>query len=191
MVLPSFTIGNLFLNPSWIAFRSNFHGHPKSNWLACIGTFTHNLIRILPNSKHNKYLLSNLHFNTCIQPLQSTRPRMLNTTQIQFLHKSTTSYISTTTSIDYHATYLVLDVTSSVKYVFPLLIYNIFDLHVQCTPYNQGLPLNRIWNLLITTIHQRWHLFTFRLVTLRFNLPIISCKHNSSVWTLICNMPLP
>jgi hypothetical protein len=51
---------------------------------------------------------------------------MLNITQIQFLHKSITSYISTTTSIDYHATYLVLDVTSSVKYVFPLLICIIF-----------------------------------------------------------------
>jgi len=58
---------------------------------------------------------------------------MLNTTQIQFLHNSITSYISTTTSIDYHATYLVLDVTSSVKYVFPLMIYIIFfDLHVKC-----------------------------------------------------------
>ena len=58
--------------------------------------------------------------------LQSIKPRMLNTTQIQFLHKSITSNISTTTSINYHATYLVLDVTSSVKYIFPLLIYIIF-----------------------------------------------------------------
>jgi predicted P-loop ATPase len=92
---------------------------------------THNLIRILPNSKHNQYLLSNFHFTTFIQPLQSIRPRMLNTTQIQFIHKSITRYISTTTSIDYHATYLVLNVTSSVKYIFPLLIYIIFfDLHV-------------------------------------------------------------
>jgi len=118
--------------------------------------------------------------------------RIYNTTQIQFLHKSITSNISTATSINYHAIYLVLDMTSSVKYVFPLLIYIIFfDLHVQRKPYNQGLPLNRICNLLITTIHQRWHLFIFSFVTFRFNLPIISCKHNSSIWTLRCNMPLP
>jgi len=79
-----------------------------------------------------------------------------------------------------------------IKYVFPFLIYIIFfDLHVQRTPYNQGLPLNRICNLLITTIHQRWHLFTFRFVTFIFNLTIVSCKHNSSVWTMRCNVPLP
>ena len=34
---------------------------------------THNLIRILSNSKHNRHLLSNLHFTTFIQPLQSIR----------------------------------------------------------------------------------------------------------------------
>jgi hypothetical protein len=57
---------------------------------------------------------------------------MLNTTQIQFLHKSITRYISTTTSIDYHATYLVLDVTSSVKYVFPQ--QDMQSLHFQIQP---------------------------------------------------------
>jgi hypothetical protein len=35
---------------------------------------TYNLIRILPNSKYNQYLLSNLHFTTFIQPLHSIRP---------------------------------------------------------------------------------------------------------------------
>jgi len=153
---------------------------------------THNLIRIFPNRKHNQCLLSNLHLTTFIQPLQSIRLMMLNTTLIQFLHKSITSYISTTTSIIYRATYLVLDVPSSVKYIFPLLIYIIFfDLDVQRTPYNQGLPLNWICNLLITTIHQRWHLFTFKFVMFKFNLPIVSYKHYSSVWTLRCNVPLP
>ena len=106
---------------------------------------THNLIRIIPNSKHNRYLLSNLHFTTFIQLLQSITPRMLNITQIQFLHKSITSYINTTTFINYHVKYLVLDVTLSVKYVFLDLIYIIFfDLDVQHTPNNQGLPLNWI-----------------------------------------------
>ena len=43
------------------------------------------------------------------------------------------------------ASYLVLDVASSVKYVFPLLIDIIFfDLHVQHTPYNQDLSFNKI-----------------------------------------------
>jgi hypothetical protein len=55
-----------------------------------------------------------------------------------------------TTSINYHATYPVLYVASSVKYVFLVLIDIIFfDLHVQRTPYNQGLSFNRICNLLI------------------------------------------
>jgi hypothetical protein len=92
-------------------------------------------------------------FTIFIQPLQPIRPRMLNTTHIQFPHKSITSYIITTTSINYHATYLVLDLTSSVKYVFSLLIDIIFfDLHVQRTHYNQGVHFNRICNILITTI---------------------------------------
>jgi hypothetical protein len=38
-----------------------------------------------------------------------------------------------------------LDVASSVKYVFPLLIDIIFfNLHVQHTPYNQDLSFNKI-----------------------------------------------
>jgi hypothetical protein len=64
---------------------------------------------------------------------------MLNTTQIQFPHKSITSYISTTISINYHVTYLVLDLASSVKYVFLLLIDIIFfDLHIQRTHFFFG-----------------------------------------------------
>jgi hypothetical protein len=63
-------------------------------------------------------------------------------------------------------------------------------LHDQCTPYNQGFPLNRICNLLITVMHQRWHLFTFRFVIFRLNLPIVSCKSNSLLWTLRCKVPL-
>jgi hypothetical protein len=51
---------------------------------------------------------------------------MRNTTQIKFPHKSITSYISTTTFINYHATYIVLELASSVKYIFPLLIDIIF-----------------------------------------------------------------
>jgi hypothetical protein len=43
------------------------------------------------------------------------------------------------------ASNLVLDVASSVKYVFPLLIDIIFfDLHVQHTPYNQDISFNKI-----------------------------------------------
>jgi hypothetical protein len=30
---------------------------------------------------------------------------------------------------------------------------------------------------------------TFRFVSFIFNLPIVSCKHNSSIWTLRCNVP--
>jgi hypothetical protein len=132
-------IVNLFLNPSWITFRSNCHGRPKSTWLACIRTTSYiTSSEYFPIANTINICLvtfTSLHsFNQC----KSIRPRIFNTTQIQFLHKSITIYISTTTSINYHATYLVLDMTSSVKYVFPLLIYIIFfDLHVQCTPYNQ------------------------------------------------------
>jgi hypothetical protein len=117
MVLPSFTIVNIFLNPSWITFRSNCHGHPKSRWLPYIRTTSH-----ITSSEY--FLIANT-IDTCIvtftHHIHSTiaiLPRMLNTTQIQFSHKSIISYISTTTSINYHATYLVLDVASSVKYVF-------------------------------------------------------------------------
>jgi hypothetical protein len=61
-----------------------------------------------------------------------------------------------------------------VNYVFPLLIYIIFfDLHVQPTPYNQGLPFNRICNLLImrkldrVLMNEKWNL-TFPLSKARF-----------------------
>jgi hypothetical protein len=30
MLLPSFTIVNLFLNPLWIALQLNYYGHPRS-----------------------------------------------------------------------------------------------------------------------------------------------------------------
>jgi hypothetical protein len=38
MVLPSFTMVNLFLTPSWIVFLSYCHGLPNKMWLACIST---------------------------------------------------------------------------------------------------------------------------------------------------------
>jgi len=57
---------------------------------------------------------------TFIQPLQSIMPMMLTTTQIQFLHKSITSYISTTTSIDYHATYLIFGCDIECEICFPV-----------------------------------------------------------------------
>ena len=130
---------------------------PSCTWIRCTrvsswysnGPFNPDLVETFKtnafNASFNVFVLDQVigPFGTC------------NGSLLVFLwwstSKSITSYISTTTSIDYPATYLVLDVTSSLKYVFPLLIYIIFfDLHVQCTPYNEGLPL--------TTIHQRWHL---------------------------------
>jgi hypothetical protein len=52
---------------------------------------------------------------------------MLYSTQIQHPNKSSTSYIGTTASINYHNTYLVLDMTSCMEDVLSLLI-NIIDM---------------------------------------------------------------
>jgi hypothetical protein len=71
---------------------------------------------ISTNSKENHHLFSDLHLTTFIQTLQSIRLRMLHNIQIQFPNKSSTSDIGTTTSINYHITYLILDVTPSVRY---------------------------------------------------------------------------
>jgi len=109
-------------------------------WVHC-DYITHNLIRILPNSKPNKYLLSNLHFTTLIQPLQSIRPRMLNTSHIQFHHKCITSSQLPPSIIMLHTLFWMWH-----------RVWNMF-LDVQRTPYNQGLRLNWICNLLKFGLH--------------------------------------
>jgi len=91
---------------------------------------------------------------------------MLYNTQIQHPNKSSTSYIGTTASINYHTTYVFLDMTSCMEDVLSLLINIIFfNLHSKHTPYNQGLPLNQVCNLNITTILRRWHLIIIRSIT--------------------------
>jgi hypothetical protein len=52
--------------------------------------------------------------------------------------------------------------------VLSLLINIIFfNLHSKHTPYNQGLPLNQVCNLNITTILRKWQFITIRSITSR------------------------
>jgi len=135
---------------------------------------THNIIRKSTNNKGNQHLFSDLHLIIFIQPRQSIRFRMLHNIQIQFSNKSRTSDIGITTSINYHTTYLILNITPSVKDVIPLLIYIIlFNLCIQNICYNQGLPLNWIYNLHIATILQEWHLINIRFVTFKLDLAML------------------
>jgi hypothetical protein len=58
-----------------------------------------NFINVFPNRKWNHNLFSHFHFTTIIQPLQSIRFSMLNSTQIQFTNKGGTTNINTASTI--------------------------------------------------------------------------------------------
>jgi hypothetical protein len=65
---------------------------------------------------------------------------MLNNTQIQFTNKGNANHISTTSTINNQTTHFILNITSCMEDVFPLLITIIFlYLNLKCVPYNQGL----------------------------------------------------
>jgi len=61
---------------------------------------------------------------------------MLNSTQIQFTNKCSSSHIGTTSTINNQITHFFY-ITSHMEDVFPLLITIIFiNLNLKCVPYN-------------------------------------------------------
>jgi hypothetical protein len=101
---------------------------------------THNLILILSNWKGNQNLFNNHNFTTFIQLSKLIRSIMLNSVQIQFLNKNSTSNVSTTFTINNHITHLITNMTSNMKGVLSLLL--LYQFH-------SNFLITRLWELLL------------------------------------------
>lgn len=125
-----------------------------------------------------------IHLNntTFIQPLNLIRSLVPYSTLTQLSNQNYTSNISTITAINDHTTYFILDLTSSMENILPLLLHIIiFNLSIQSSPYHHDLPSMCIFNIII--IHKWWHINIIRHLTSRFNLFIIPQNHDSSICT--------
>jgi hypothetical protein len=149
----------------------------------------YNLILRLSYCEWNQKFLSHPNFSIFIQQLKLIWLSMLRCIQVQLSNQSWASNISTTTIINYHITYLIINITPSMKEILFSLLYILFtNLNTQISPHNQRFSLHIIFH--ITTIIDLWHHLQI-ILTSRFHLTIISYNYTSFIWTFMCIMPKP
>jgi len=144
--LPSFSKKYLFLNPSCLAFLSNCQSLLNNKCVTYIETTSHKTSSL--------YLPIKSVTNTCLFTLTTLS------------NQSYTSNSSITTTINNPIPYLILDLTSSMENILPIMC---------------------IFNIAI--IHKWWHIITIRCLNSKFNLSIIPQNHDYLICTFWCIVP--